>query len=257
MGATQSHQSDPRVLGRRTLERDHWKLAALLRPGMSVLDAGCGTGAITAGIRTAVGPTGDVIGVDRDATLLDIARREVPDCRFIQADLARLDFDSLFDVVNSARTLQWIPDPQAAVQSMFRAAKPGGFIVVLDYNHEENTWDPDPPEEFQSFYRAFLKWRAANGWTNQMAERLPEIFGAAGLVDIESVDADETAGRGEDAAGMWLHVIETIGPRIVAAGFLQETESSWLAYREWIARDLNRQTLRLRAVVGKRPGGEK
>ena len=125
MGATQSHQSDPRVLGRRTLERDHWKLAAILLPGMSVLDAGCGTGAITAGIRTAVGPTGNVTGVDRDATLLEIARREVPDCRFMQADITQLDFDSLFDLVNSARTLQWIPDPQAAVQSMFRAVRPG------------------------------------------------------------------------------------------------------------------------------------
>ena len=89
-----------------------------------------------------------------------------------------------------------------------------------------------------------------------MAERLPEIFRAVGLVDIESVDADETAARGEDAAGMWLHVIETIGPRIVAAGFLPETESSCMAYREWIATDLNRQTLRLRTVVGKRPGGK-
>ena len=46
----QTHRSDPQVLNRRTLEIDHRVLAGVLRPGMSVLDVGCGTGAITAGI---------------------------------------------------------------------------------------------------------------------------------------------------------------------------------------------------------------
>lgn len=41
--AAQSHRSDPRILGRRTLQRDHRHLARLLRPGLAVLDVGCGT----------------------------------------------------------------------------------------------------------------------------------------------------------------------------------------------------------------------
>ena len=72
----QSHQSDPRILGRRTLERDHRCLRARLRPGLAVLDVGCGTGAITSGIGKAVGPQGYVVGVDRDSGLLEIARRD-------------------------------------------------------------------------------------------------------------------------------------------------------------------------------------
>ena len=44
----QHHQSDPRVLSRRSLEQDHRVLAKLLQPGLAVLDVGCGTGAITA-----------------------------------------------------------------------------------------------------------------------------------------------------------------------------------------------------------------
>jgi ubiquinone/menaquinone biosynthesis C-methylase UbiE len=72
----QAHRSDPRILGRRTLERHHRALAAILRPGLSVLDVGCGTGAITAGIARAVAPAGRVVGMDRDESLLDIARRE-------------------------------------------------------------------------------------------------------------------------------------------------------------------------------------
>src|SRR5215831_21317019 len=62
----QSHRSDPRILGRRTLRRDHRYLASVLRAGMDILDVGCGTGAITADIARAVGPEGTAVGIDRD-----------------------------------------------------------------------------------------------------------------------------------------------------------------------------------------------
>ncbi len=107
----QSHRSDPRILGRRTLQRDHRCLATLLRPGIAVLDIGCGTGAITAGIAEAVGSQGYVIGVDRDAGLLELARKQhgtIPHLRFELADATNLNFRWQFDIVTAARTLQWI-----------------------------------------------------------------------------------------------------------------------------------------------------
>jgi ubiquinone/menaquinone biosynthesis C-methylase UbiE len=72
----QSHRSDPRVLNRRTLERDHRRLADLLCPGLFVLDVGCGTGAITAGVARRVASEGKVLGVDRDEGLLTQARQD-------------------------------------------------------------------------------------------------------------------------------------------------------------------------------------
>src|SRR5258708_1068164 len=107
----QSHKSDPRILGRRTLERDHRHLAGLLRPGLSVLDAGCGTGAITAGIARAVGPAGRVVGVDRNEELLAVARSEhaaIANLRFEARDATELPYGAEFDVVTAARVLQWI-----------------------------------------------------------------------------------------------------------------------------------------------------
>src|ERR1051326_6177360 len=105
----QSHRSDPRILGRRTLERDHRCLAELLRPGLSVLDIGCGTGAITAGVAKAVGPHGHVVGIDRDEALLKIARTEharLPNIRFKLGDVTALTSCTQFDIVSAARTLQ-------------------------------------------------------------------------------------------------------------------------------------------------------
>src|SRR5579871_6558146 len=105
----QSHRSDPRILNRRTLQRDHSYLAQILRPGMSVLDAGCGTGAITAGIAKAAGPQGTVIGIDRDEANLAVALQEQPgidNLRFEREDILSLDaesrFHTKFDIVTAA-----------------------------------------------------------------------------------------------------------------------------------------------------------
>jgi ubiquinone/menaquinone biosynthesis C-methylase UbiE len=109
--AEHSHRSDPRILGRRTLERDHRRLVPYLRPGLSVLDVGCGTGAITAGIAKAVGPHGRVVGIDLDEVLLERARAEhgtVPNLEFRHGEAMALTFRAEFDVVTAARTLQWI-----------------------------------------------------------------------------------------------------------------------------------------------------
>jgi SAM-dependent methyltransferase len=251
----QTHQSDPRVLNERTLEADHRRLAALLCGGMSVLDVGCGTGAITVGIARAVGPGGRVVGVDRDESLLDIARRShdgTGNLLFECAEALTLPYEREFDIVTAARTLQWISRPAEAIASMYRAAKPGGRVVVLDYNHQNNTWTPEPPSEFRRFYQALLDWRESNGWDNLMADHLPALFRQVGLADIHVYNDDETAGGGDPKANIWTHVIESLGPQLVTAGFLAPAERHRAeeCFREWLRTSLERQTLELRTVVG-------
>src|SRR4051794_36311318 len=117
----QSHQSAPAVLNRRTLQHDHRRLAELIQPGMSVLDVGCGPGAITAGIAKMTGPSGQAVGVDRDESLLAIAKQQYQDIEnltFELADVLSLPFENRFDIVTAARTLQWISQPDLALRQM-------------------------------------------------------------------------------------------------------------------------------------------
>jgi ubiquinone/menaquinone biosynthesis C-methylase UbiE len=251
----QSHRSDPRILGRRTLQHDHRALAERLRPGLSVLDVGCGTGAITSGIANAVGPEGYVLGMDRDASLLELARQQhaaIPNLRFEQIDATTLSFHARFDIVTAARTLQWISDPAAAVAKMKQAAKPSGLLVVLDYNHAKNEWRPDPPAEFRKFYEAFLEWREANHWDNQIADHLPELFQSAGLHNIESHIQDEIAERGDERTSLWSEVIDNVGAQITNAGLLTKSQldAAGQSYQSWVRTHLITQTLTMRAVVG-------
>src|SRR5262249_39580324 len=157
-------------------------------------------GAITAGMAKAVGPDGHVVGVDRDEMLLELARTEhaaIPNLRFERGDATTLEFRSQFDIVTAARTLQWIAEPRLAVAKMKQAAKRSGALVILDYSHASNRWEPDPPPAFRVFYNAFLAWRNANRWDNEMADHLPELFRSAGLVAVKSCVQDEVARRGE------------------------------------------------------------
>jgi ubiquinone/menaquinone biosynthesis C-methylase UbiE len=231
----QAHRSDPRILNRRTLQRDHRYLAAVLRGGMDVLDLGCGTGAITAGIARAVAPSGTAVGVDRDEANVTGATEEyggIENLRFERVDILALDdrFNDRFDIVTAARTLQWISEPQGAIRNMKQAVKPGGRVIVLDYNLDETHWEPDPPAGFRRFYQAFLEWRNANHWDNRMAAHLAELFRAEGLAEVSEHATDEVVRRGDSdfpdayASGIWLYVIQTLGPTLVQAGFVAEAE---------------------------------
>ena len=85
------------------------------------------------------------------------------------------------------------------------------------------------PVDFQQFYRAFLEWRNVNHWDNRTASHLTEFFHSAGLVDIANHPSDELVRRSDPdffdayASGIWLYVIQTLGPNLVQAGFLEES----------------------------------
>ena len=111
---------------------------------------------------------------------------------------------------------------------MKKSAKPAGIVLVLDYNHGQNEWEPDPPNECKIFYRAFLAWRQANCWDNEIADHVPELFRSAGLVDIETHVQDEIVERGEpdfaERTALWSEVIQNIGSQISAGGFCTQSQ---------------------------------
>ena len=256
------------ILDARSLATANRRLAEILRPGeilrsgMSILDVGCGTGAITRDIAEAVGPSGRVVGLDVNPGLVARARQShggVPGLSFEVADLFALPYRDEFDVVTAARVLQWLADPLRALRAMAGAAKPSGLVLVLDYDHERATWDPAPPESTRGFYAAFLRWRADAGMDNALADHLPALFAAAGLADVASTVQDEVSRRGDPdfavRVGIWAEVAATRGHQMVADGAISEAERARAEaeYREWVSRDARSQRLYLRAVEGSRP----
>src|ERR1700754_5100834 len=95
-------------------------IAALgLKPGMRVLDAGCGTGDALAWLREEVGPEGAVTGIDLAAAHTDAARAVAPpDTLVMQADLMKPPLaDHSIDLVWSVNTVNHLHDPVAGVKT--------------------------------------------------------------------------------------------------------------------------------------------
>jgi ubiquinone/menaquinone biosynthesis C-methylase UbiE len=250
------------ILDARSLRTAHRRLAELLVEGLHVLDVGCGTGAITRGIAERVGPAGRVIGLDVcDALIADARAKhaDVPGLAFVVGDVYRLPSAARFDVVTAARVLQWLSQPAAALRAMRGAAKHGGHVVVLDYNHEKIAWKPRPPASMEAFYGAFLRWRADAGMDNAIADHLADLFRRADLTDIVVVPQHETTERGDEEfearAGIWAEVAATRGHQMVSDGVISEQEraTAQADYRAWLRDDAKAQTMYLLAVEGIRP----
>ena len=116
---------------------------AQLHPA-SVLDAGCGTGRVA---RELAKRGVDVVGVDRDGSMIDTARRLAPDLTWLVRDLAGLDLGRSFDVVVMAGNVPIFTPPgthAALVAGCASHLAPGGSLVAgfqLDERYPLATYD--------------------------------------------------------------------------------------------------------------------
>lgn len=108
---------------------------AALAPGERVLDIACGTGLVTFRAAEAVGPTGEVIGVDiSDAMVQECSQKaaelRVNNARFRRMEAEKLDFeDGSFDVVLCALGMMYVVDFAGSIREMSRVTKSGGRAV--------------------------------------------------------------------------------------------------------------------------------
>ena len=92
--------------------------------GQRVLDLGCGDGALTEKI-AALGA--EVVAVDASAEQIAAARKRGLDAHV--ADGEALAYEAAFDAVFSNAALHWMRDPEAVIDGVWRALRPGGRFV--------------------------------------------------------------------------------------------------------------------------------
>jgi SAM-dependent methyltransferase len=139
-----------RFLERRTAATSASFLLPHLRPGMRVLDCGCGPGSITVGLAEAVAP-GDVIGIDILPAQVDragavAAERGVSNVRFETASVYELPYsDVSFDAVFAQTMVEHLREPAHALREMKRVLKPGGVVGIADDDGATALWEPRTP----------------------------------------------------------------------------------------------------------------
>jgi ubiquinone/menaquinone biosynthesis C-methylase UbiE len=111
-------------------------------PGQRVLDIGSGVGDVAMLAARMVGPSGEVVGIERDASSITRAKARVADAglrnvTFTQTDVNQIVSDKLFDAAVGRFILMFLPDPASALRSLSKLVRPGGVLVF-----QEPTWIP-------------------------------------------------------------------------------------------------------------------
>ena len=160
-----------------------------LRPGIRLLDCGCGPGTITMELAKAVAP-GEVIGIDLEASQIDIALQHarelgITNLKFEVADLLKLPYpDESFDAVFIHAVLVHLAAPIVALREIYRVLRSGGLTAVRDPIMDKAIFSPEDPilvESFELIQQALKHY----GGDGTIGHRLGPLLGEAGFEQVQ------------------------------------------------------------------------
>jgi len=159
---------------------------ALLKPGESILDVGCGTGGVTIPAKIRVGENGSAAGIDPAPEMIVVARRKAQrtgiEIDFRLGVIESLPFpDGTFDAVTSSLMMHHLPEhvQVKGLAEIRRVLKPGGRILIADMKRPSN-----------SFIKRFFTLLVQHGHAMQFGiEDLLRHISEAGFDDVKQLDA--------------------------------------------------------------------
>ena len=226
----------------RTVENSAAYLAPRLRPGILLLDVGCGPGTITAELADLVAP-GEVTGIDRAGGVLDEARAAMGDrvnVTIMEDDVMALSApDDHFDVVHAHQVFQHLPDPVGALREVARVCRADGLIALRDVVYESMTWFPESPG-LTRWLELYLEVARSTGGSPDAGRRLRSWVREAGCTEVDA-GADTWAYTSEADRQWWGSLW---ADRVVSSSFATEAlrlgladrselDELSVAWREW------------------------
>jgi ubiquinone/menaquinone biosynthesis C-methylase UbiE len=235
------HESVLRSHTWRTPQNSATYLLDHLRPGLSLLDIGCGPGTITVGLAALVSPA-RVVGLDAAPSIIEQARALSDSVVWRVGNAYSLDADLRdFDVVHAHQVLQHLKDPVAGLREWGRACRQGGIVAARDADYEAFTWYPQDPllDRWLELYRAAAR---ANGGEPDAGRRLLAWAHEAGFEDVKataSVWCFATADERTWWASLWADRMtqSAVGSQLVGSGesSVEELRAIADAWRRWAA----------------------
>jgi len=159
-----------------------------LKPGMSVLDCGCGPGTITIGFAEIVAP-GEVVGTEIEDSQVALARenasnQKVSNARFELANIYALPFESAsFDAVFISAVMSNLREPVRGLREAYRVLKPGGVIGIKEFDHGGDLFYP-VEAALKQYNECYWRLRGENGHDPESGRKVGAFLLEAGFRDV-------------------------------------------------------------------------
>jgi ubiquinone/menaquinone biosynthesis C-methylase UbiE len=230
------------LIATRTAAREAAFFLPHLRPGMCLLDVGCGPGSITLGLADAV-VTGEVVGIDMQQSQVQQAchravERGVANVRFEVGDAYRLPFpDRSFDAVFAHAVMLHLREPVRALVEMRRVLHQGGIVGVREPDHGTMLIAPATPllDEWLALMNRKLQHLGGNPFVGR---HLRGLLMKAEFARAEVSSSTHTAGSHEETrrAAAFLKSWSTQTP--LAEGWVTQAtvNAMWAEFDAWAER---------------------
>jgi ubiquinone/menaquinone biosynthesis C-methylase UbiE len=215
-------------VSRRRLDPDGAALIPLLRPGMAVLDCGCGPGTVTVEIALRVAE-GSVVGLDLDESQVRLGhalaqRRGCRNVSFRQGDVYRLPFEEAsFDAVFSHALFEHLSDPLRALRELLRVLEPGAPAVVCTPDWGSFLYSPATAPLIAAV-RAYCELQNRNGGDVRIGHKLLDYARQAGFERVRA------SARYENYQPLSV-IGDLVAGKLDQSGLVQEAA----AMRDWAA----------------------
>jgi len=219
-------------------------LGALLRAGLtrgsSALEVGCGSGALLRDLAAIVGEDGRAVGIEQDLAAHEKAREMtamMPGAEVRLGDLTTAHLGGPWDVIVARWVFSFLPEPAAAVARLAGALKPGGALVIQDYDHDGVRVFPDPDGAIHRVIEGFRAAYRARGGDLWVGPKLPGMMRTEGLT-VAPLAPEVKAGSPDSPPWRWVErfLFEHIDT-LIADGHLSEAErrafeAAWAAAKD-------------------------
>lgn len=195
-----------------------------LRAGWRCLDVGAGTGTLAQALQARTAPTGTVVALDRDPRFLEPLAG--PGLEPVALDVTQSPPPGpAYDLVHARLVLEHLPERGQVLANLIRAAKPGGWVLIEDFDWATALVVDPPSDIHRRVASAIRSVFSRRGYDPHYGRSLPRRLRAAGLTNIgtraESIQVDADPDHG---VPQWELLADQLAPHMLAAGLTDQHE---------------------------------